>query len=349
MELKKIYDITYSEDKILSMKLSKANEAILFLASGKGVRLNLETQQTTNLFSVNGSIKYRDGGFDTDSPISIYTLDDIVVVANTFKRHAFVYHPNKTNLIHLWRGEYYCNISRYPIALYKDQKSVPHIIYANDWNHVQIMNLETLQVLTATKSLIKKDAIKEGLEYCKNHEKCDRPWPSTYDYFYGWLLVSPNQKYFLSKGWVWGSSDAFNVYDIETFINENTISEILVGGWDHQNRPACWIDEKSIAVFYNPQEDGEEPAPEIQIYSIENNKCQLTRKVQIDSDLDELFFDDINNTFICIVNDKIKTISDTGQIIYESEEIKDISYNENVSMFTSLDNNRISVYNYRRV
>ncbi len=34
------------------------------------------------------------------------------------------------------------DITNYPIALFKNNDGIPHIIYGAAWNHVQIMNLD---------------------------------------------------------------------------------------------------------------------------------------------------------------------------------------------------------------
>ncbi len=84
---------------------------------------------------------YSDGGFDITAKTSIYTIDEIVLVVNDFKRHGFVHYPGKYHALHLWREDYHANISAYPIALYKNEKAGPHLILRVAWNHIQIMKV----------------------------------------------------------------------------------------------------------------------------------------------------------------------------------------------------------------
>ena len=100
------------------------------------------------------------------------------------------------------REDYYAEHSSYPIALFKDDSGIPHLIYSQAWNHTQIMNLDTRQVLTAAKSLIEENAEEKHLKFYAEHEESNKLlWPRSYDYFFGALSLSPNQKNFLSTGW----------------------------------------------------------------------------------------------------------------------------------------------------
>jgi len=73
------------------------------------------------------------------------------------------------------------------------------LIHAVDWNRLEVLNLDTLQNLTAAKSLIEEDAEKRHLEFVARHTGANadnRPWPHPFDYFYGALLLSPDKSYF---------------------------------------------------------------------------------------------------------------------------------------------------------
>ena len=260
MQLCKINEITIdSGESIRTATLSGSNEIVILLSSGIVISYNIVEQKRKHLFSVHSDTGYPDGGFDIADHSTIYTLDRVVVVVNDFKRHGVIYYPEKGHFTRLWRGEYHADISRFPIALYKDEMGVPHIIYGKDWNHVQIMNLDTLQILTASKSLIEAGAEEEFIEFHQKHSEFTKiPWPTPYNYFFGKLKLSPNNKFFLSEGWAWGSCDSYNAYDVNHFINSDRILEIPICGGDHINRAACWIDESTIAVGYSPYIEGDE-------------------------------------------------------------------------------------------
>ncbi len=350
-----IYDITLdASETIMTATLSKSNEVVMLMDSGSVIRFNLDDKKGWHLFSVKNGITYSDGGFDILAKTSIYTMDEIVIVVNDYKRHGFVHYPGKYPALHLWRGDYHTDVSTYPIALYKNKEGVPHLIYGENWNHVQLMNLDTRQVLTASKSLIEENAEERHIEFYKNYIEDNKlPWPRPFDYFFGKLFVSPNQKKFLSAGWAWGSYDQYNVFDIENFITNNRISALSIGCWEHENRAACWIDNETVAVAYNPIIDGGENATagspiEIHFYKISGEDIEITKKIQI-SDKEVysslLYFNKTSDTLISISHSGcLSVISLDGQIIYKSENIIVSGYNVETNRFLSINNTTISVY-----
>lgn len=231
MRLSKVHKTTFDTDEtIMTAALSKSNEVVMLMSSGSVIRLNLDDRNRKQLFSVKSNFEYSDGGFDISAKTSIYTIDEIVVVVNDYKSHGVVHYPGKYHALHLWRKDYHADISTYPITLYKNTDGVPHLIFGEAWNHIQIMNLDSRQILTASKSLIEENAEERHIEYYKKHSEDNKlPWPRPYDYFFGKLFLSPDQNKFLSAGWAWGSHDYYNIYDIDNFINSNRISDLNIG------------------------------------------------------------------------------------------------------------------------
>lgn len=356
MNIIKINEITLdTEESIVASTLSKNNEVVLLMSSGNVIRYNIDDKiGGTLLFSVKEEMNYTDGGFDLTAKSSIYTLDEIVVIVNNYKKHGFVHYPNKYETLRLRREDYHANISNYPIGLYKNSEGVPHLIYGVAWNHVQIMNLGTKQILTASKSLIEINAEEKHLElYKKYNLENTNAWPTPYDYFYGKLHISPDQKKFLSAGWDWGSSDCYKIYEINEFINSNRISDIYMGSWEHENRPTCWINEKTIATYYDPfLEDNDdtstETPSEIHFYELNKDKVELIRKVKIlDKSIakSEMYFDTKINSFVFILNEiGIIVTALNGEVLYKNETIKINEYNIKTSSFLVVQNNNIAVY-----
>ncbi|WP_046368638.1 hypothetical protein [Flavihumibacter petaseus] len=352
MKLNKIYDIEFdTEDTIVAATLSKINEVVMLMSSGSVVRFNLDDRAGRHLFSVKSEFGYPDGGFDLTAKSSIYTMDEIVVVVNDFKRHGFVHFPGKYYALHLWREGYHADISVYPIALYKNSDGVPHLIYGEAWNHIQIMNLETRQILTASKSLIEENAEERHIE--QKGEYNELAWPRPYDYFFGELIISPDQKKFLSAGWAWGSCDCFNVYDIEVFIKSNRISALNIGVWEHENRPTCWIDNETIAVAYSPFTERDESSTaeslnEIHLYKISGDDVNIEKRVQTaDNSIlgSGMYYSAAMNSFIT-VSDKtgLSIISYEGDVTFKDESLKVVEYNGETGRFLAADNKAISVY-----
>lgn len=360
MDLHKIHEVTFDTDHVIrAATLSGPDEAVLLMSSGAVIRYHTGQQKTQYLFSVKDDIGYRDGGFDMEAASTIYTLDDIVVVVNDYKTHGFIHYPHKYRALHLWREDYYAHISRYPVALYKDEAGIPHIIYGVAWNHIQIMNLDTRQVLTAAKSLITEHAEEKHIAFYKEYNEANKhPWPSPYNYFFGRLLLSPDRKRFLSAGWAWGSSDYYKLYDIDTFISSNRITDIDIGGWEHENRAVCWIDAVTVAVVYNPFTEGDDDATkdtpsEIHFYKIDVSGATIERKIPIaDPGIlgSALYYNKAMDALIAF-SDTIGLIvlSLEGQVFLKNEHLKVNEYKVETGLLLSVENKTISINEIRNI
>jgi hypothetical protein len=356
MKIEKLYEITFdTEDIILTATMSKHNEMVMLMSSGSVIRFNLDKREGKHLFSVKSDIGYSDGGFDITAKSSIYTLDEIVVVVNNYKRHGFIHYPTKYNSLHLWREDYHADISNYPIALYKSKNGIPHLIYSVAWNHIQIMNLETCQILTASKSLIEENAEERHIEYYKKYgdlaKQNKQTWPSPYDYFFGQLKISPDNKYFLSKGWAWGSCDSYNIYNIDNFLESNRISEIGVGSWEHLNRPACWINEKTVAFGYNPFAEDDNSAncntgSEIHFcnFTDRESESKIIKVDGIDTISAEIGFS-IKSNLLVVFSKKsgVAIISLEGQILFQNNDFTVDDYFPEMNLFVTTKDKTILI------
>lgn len=359
MRISKVHDITLDfEEKIQAAALKSTNELILLMNSGDVIRYSIEEEKTALLFTAKTGFSHEDGGFDINAESTIYTLDSIVVVVNDYKQHGFVHYPNYYEKLHIQRRDYYADISCYPIALYKNEAGVPHLIYAQDWNHIQIMNLNTRQILTAAKSLIEENAEEKRIEFYKKHKEFNKlPWPSPYDYFFGKLSVSPDKKYFLSTGWAWGSCDFYKVYELKHFIENNRIAQIDIGSWEHSNRAACWIGDRTVAVAYDPLEEGddgatEHSAQELHFYTIKDNQSVLERKIEV-PDIDlvnaEIYFNKEAGCFILLSEkDGIVVLSTNVEMLLKDRKRNFDSYNTELNLLLEIKGNNINICQIER-
>lgn len=353
MEIKIKHEIVFDfQESILTATLSNSNELVMLIDSGEVLKYKIAEQSKHYLFSVKSNTGYTDGGFDINAKSTIYTLDNIVVIVNDFKRHGFIHYPDKYNSLHLWREDYHADISNYPIALFKNDENIPHIIYGVGWNHIQIMNLDTRQIITASKSLIEENAEEKHIEFYKNHEESNKlPWPSTYDYFFDKLYVSPDSKKFLSSGWVWGSYDSYNAYDIENFIESNRISHIKIGTWEHVNRAICWINEETIAITYNPftEEDDDSTADspnEIHFYKLIDGNAEIIKKKKVVENIvnSNFYYNKHINSFISFSEEIGLTIlSLEGAVIFQNKNLRVNEYNRDANLLLTIDNNKIII------
>lgn len=347
MTIQQRHEITFdTPDTIITATISKPNEIVMLTSSGNVIRFNLAEQKGEHLFSVKSGIQYSDRGFDLSAKSSIYTLDEIVVIVNDYKCHGLIHYPGQYRVLNLYREDYHADITCYPIALFKNQNNIPHIIYSVAWNHIQIMNLDTRQILTAAKSLIEENAEERHIEFHKIHKDENKlPWPSPYDYFYGQLKLSPDKKYFLSAGWVWGSFDAYNIYNIDHFIQSNRISDIRTSGWEHESRGVCWINNELIAIVYNPFTEGDddsnkETPHEIHFYQLINGKTELTTKIKvagIELTKYEISFNkELNSIVAFSYRGGIAVISLEGKVLFQDAEFKVNNYNADINQFITI-------------
>lgn len=355
MKITELHKITFDTDEnIMTATLSTSNEVVMLMSSGNVIRYNINDKTKQNLFPVKSCFTFEDGGFDINAPSTIYTLNSIVVIVNDYKRHGYIHYPDKYQALHLWRDDYHADISSYPIALYEDKTGVPHIIYAKAWNHLQIMNLDTRQILTAAKSLIEENAEEDHIEFYKKHEEANKlSWPSPYDYFYGKLEVSPDKLNFLSAGWAWGSSDAYNIYEIEDFIKNNRISDKPIGYWEHCNRAVCWIDNNTVAIAYNPLEEGDENVTkdspqEIHFHKMKDKKVEIERKIKVPKlnlvSSTMRFSKELISIIVFSEEIGLALLSLEGEIIFHDEKINVDEYYPDLNLFIKTDKKTVSVY-----
>jgi len=359
MEISQTHNVTFdTEESIITATLSAPDELVMLMSSGNVIRFDCAEKKGEHLFSTKNSFNHEDGGFDLNAKSTIYTLDSIVVIVNDYKRHGFVHYPNKYKKLHLLRKDYHADISCYPISLFKNEEGTPHLIYGEAWNHLQIMNLDSRQILTAAKSLIEEDSEERHLEFYKNHKEDNKlPWPRPYDYFFGKLKMSPDHKNFLSAGWAWGSSDVYNIYEVEHFIENNRISEINIYGWEHSNRAVSWIDDETVAIAYNPIEEEDDDSlkdspQEIHFYKVDGRKSEIEKKIQV-PDLDivnsKLHFNKNLNSII-LLSDKsgVTVLSLDGEVLFQAEKFTPDIYNCGLNLFVKTANKTVIVYQLKQ-
>lgn len=353
MKIKIKHEISFShQESILTATVKNSNEIVMLMSSGEIVNYNITEKNSQSLFSVKNNIGYSDGGFDVNEKSTLYTLDNIMVIVNDFKRHGIIHYPEKYDTLHLWREDYYANITNYPIALFKNEQNIPHIIYSVAWNHLQIMNLDTRQVLTASKSVIEENAEEKHIEFYKNYKEENKlPWPKSYDYFFGELVMSPNKTAFLSSGWVWGSSDSYEVYNVEKFINSNRISSTNIGSWEHENRAVCWIDDTTIAVTYNPITEDEDASSdsniEIHFYKLDKEQAEIIKKIKVVENIvnAKFYFNKKINSFISFSKEiGLVILSLEGNTIFQDKKVKIDQYDNEANLLLAIDNNKIIIY-----
>lgn len=354
MMIKEIQEIIFQENIITPHQKNDA-ELIILLDNGSVINYNRIQKEKKELFTITApkNVNFSDGGFDEKSHCSIYSLDDIIVISNDWKTHAFIHYPGRYT-IRIQREDYHANISKFPIALFKNTENIPHLIYGNAWNRVDILNLENCQNLTADKSLIELDAEERHEKYVNPEQYGYHIWPKPFDYFYANLQMSPDNKHFLSRGWNWGSSDGFYVFNVEDFIQNKRIKPQTVGYWEHESRSACWISNDEILVccnsIFEEFDDADENNPiEIVRYRLINEKFEQIKRTKVPELTDtnwEFYYHSSKKAVISYPKGKegLHIFDLEGNTIFKNNKYKIESFNLENMTFVTLENNHLHLF-----
>lgn len=175
---------------------------------------------------------------------SIYLspADQYIGLVNTRGQFGVVYDLEKDEIVlHLDRGSYRFNNSRFPISFFTDGK-LTYLASSSDWNKLEIFDLDSRKLVTNRPSLDYKE---QGY----------------LDYFYGELHLAPNQRTLLSSGWVWGPGSYIRFIDLKSWLDGNVYESekrqeanifVMSYYWD---RAICWLDNNEIAYLYDPKEE----------------------------------------------------------------------------------------------
>ena len=232
----------------------------------------------------------------------------------------------------LHRIDYQAEHCLFPIAFYKKENHV-FLIHGTEWNRLDITCLDTDELLTS-----------RIVDYETNS--------NYFDYFHSSILVSPDAKHFTSNGWVWQPYDVITVYSIDRFLKEFELSNMALNfepvdgyNWD---RPLCWIDNKTLGIGYNKNEERESkedfPSQIIFVDIIEN---QMIDRIEFDgfglseygAAEGELFFDSTKSQFIGLNKKSGLLISDMkGKVLYEDRSLRSHKYSIKHGVFYAIDN-----------
>jgi hypothetical protein len=152
---------------------------------------------------------------------------------------------------------------------------------------------------------------------------------------------------------VWGSFDAYNIYNLQHFMTHPRIAYTPVGGWEHSNRAVCWIDSHTVAVVYNPCEEGDEGTvkdspDEIHFYKMEGEEVECQRKIQLPRKgwlSAKLHFCDKRNV-IFTNSEKMgfTAISLDGEVLIEVPELLGGAYDTRWDLYLKMEGSKACVY-----
>lgn len=226
----------------------------------------------------------------------------------------------------LKRGSYQVEHCSFPIAFYEENNKT-YLIHGTDWNRLDITCLETEENLTEREIDFKT----------KTNYK---------DYFHSLLSISPDQKKFLSNGWVWTPVDVITKYELSSFLKDYELcSELLdfpeTSGylWD---RPLVWIDSNIVAIAYNKQEEHKGRSFPSELIFVDVNKNDIEKRIDFDGfGLDgmgetngKLFHNTSDKCLMAFSEENGLTIADyEGLILLTEENFKLDGYSQKHNLF----------------
>jgi hypothetical protein len=269
--------------------------------------------------------RYSYSSFDFDSAISSDSGEYICLYQRLGTKGILLKNGNLIREIN--RSYYYANTYEYPVAFATLSDGSTILIHCpNRYCQLDFEDVETGKALT---SHIYREPM---------------------DFFHSRLEVSPDNKYLLSKGWIWQPFDYIAAYNIEECIK----NPLLLDKWSYQKpasngdiNTACFINnnkvligtDETVEAFDEDDKDLLNPG-QIAIWDIENNEVKDIK--HIDSSFGNLFTINENYAWDFYKFPKIIDLR-TGQIVDQIENFN--SGNQNSSIIHHLPNLPTIVYN----
>lgn len=259
--------------------------------------------------------KYHFGSFFDSSIIS----DDGI--------YSFIYKKTGTKGLLLKNGEilreinrsYYCAENyEYPVCFLTRNNGETYLIHCpNGYNQIDFENVETGLILT---NITERN-------------------PS--DFFHSRFEMSPDNKYLLSKGWVWHPLSMISIFNIEEcfknpLLLDNSNNNLNVGT---EINTASFITKNKILIGTSEEEPFDDdfteklPQKTIAIWNVETN--EISKPTKLDFQFGNLFAVDENYAWDLYKFPKLIDVV-SGKIIYEDAET--YSGEQNSSIMGYLEN-----------
>ena len=327
-----------------------SGRVVWLLSNGAVMSMDCGDGKTVLIFDTAEAVNYDDGGFDVNAPAAVYVKGGYTAVVNRFGRHGFVNSDEGDYTLRLMRDGYQAAHTEYPLAFFERDGRI-HMIFGEAWNHVQIADLSTRQVLTAAKSRVTEGAEESHIAYYREHEEANKLlWPSEYDYFYGGIRVSPDGRHFLSCGWVWGAFDALAAYETEDFIANPRIRESVVFAGEHMSRKGCFCGNDAVAVPVKPDIDdygydgGDEIPWEVRLFSPDGEELAAVS-------LPGLNLAEVNLAYaggcVCLWSDKFGFAAvdfASGEVVCRDEDFCPSAFDEENGWFVTSEDGVVGVW-----
>lgn len=241
--------------------------------------------------------------------------------------YAFIYNKTGTKGLLLKNGEllreinrsyYQADVYEFPACFLTRKNGETFLIHCpNGYNRIDFENVETGEMIT----------------------NISERKPT--DFFHSRFEISSNNKYLLSKGWVWHPLSVITVFDIEECFKNPLLldkSEIepKVGS---EINTACFVNETEILIGCSEEEPYDEdlaeilPQNSVAFWNVETNK--ISKPTKLNFEFGNLFA--INKKYAWDLYKFPKLINlESGEIEFKNEDL--FSGKQNSSIIGYLDN-----------
>lgn len=241
--------------------------------------------------------------------------------------YAFIYNKKGTKGLLLKNGEilreinrsyYHANDYEYPAAFFTHDNGETYLIHCpNKYCRIDFENVETGEIIT------------------------NIPERNPSDFFHSRFEISPNNKYLLSKGWVWHPVSLITVFEIEKcfenpLLLDKSENEPKVGS---EINTASFISGNEILIGCSEEEPYDEdlaeilPENSVAIWNIETN--EISKPTKLNFEFGNLFAIDKKYAWDLYKFPKLINI-ESGEIEFKNEDL--FSGSQKSSIISNLDN-----------
>lgn len=275
----------------------------------------------------------------TENLLDIHCYGTFVAVVECRGLNGIVYRLDQPEWrMELSRKDYHCNNCTWGIGFFERDDKV-HMIHATRWNGLDITCLESAQCLTS-----REIDYETQLNYL--------------DFFHSRLHISPDQKHFISNGWVWAPYDVMYLWSIDNFLKTFEKGHVNLSALERNgynwDRPCCFVDNETIAWGYNAREAGSDVAPDDQPTELVFQNIhdqQIVRRIGFENfDLTSekeaygrLWYDFQNKLYVCSSNRHSSTelvVQPRGTTIADADG-SEVWRSSQTAEFVSTDQNLI--------
>jgi hypothetical protein len=209
---------------------------------------------------------YPDHGLDAQMPISLRVSSDqkLCALVNTFGLHGLVVDLDTGKvLMQLEREDYQAWATSFPVAFF-DADGIQYLVHGPQWNRLDISDARSGKLLTG--------------RTLSGWEREDNP-DHHVDFFHSELSVSPDNRWIVDNGWHWHPAGSLYSWNLQAWLHDNVwesengpTRRCITWCEDLWDRPLCWIDSTTLAVWGRGNDDEIPFESGIALYDVRDGK-----------------------------------------------------------------------------